>query len=147
MLDRVDDICSNSAGRGELSGAPSVEHHIPDGISPDHNSVEHSFHARHLLIGGDQMGRYIGHHLAVLLQNGSAQQLNLHSGCLGQCHILGGHAGDALSGHLRRVNVPAKAQGSQNADLPAGIKALYIRSGIRLGIALFLGLLQRRVER
>ena len=48
----------------------------------------------------------------------------------------------ALHGHRSGVHLGAEGQIRQDADLPAGIMAFHIGGGIRLGIALFLSLLQ-----
>ena len=49
---------------------------------------------------------------------------------------------DPLHGHLRRIHLSAEGQVRQDADLPAGVDAIHIGRGVRLGVAAGLGLPQ-----
>ena len=89
------------------------------------------------------MGRHIGSTLSLRQLQAPAQQLHPPSICLRQPHIRQVQSRDSLCKDLSRQNLPAKGQIRQDADLAAGVHSLHISGGIRLRIALFLGLLQR----
>ena len=76
------------------------------------------------------MGSHKGAHLALRLPNGAAQQLDLIAAGVGVGHVGQGHSPDALGGHLVGIHMLSEGQGGQNADLPAGILAVYIGRGI-----------------
>ena len=88
------------------------------------------------------MGSHKGAHLAVgFPADAAAQQFDLVAAAAGVGHVGERDVGDALGGNLFRVDVPSKAQGGQDADLPAGVVSLDVGGGVGLGVAFFLGLL------
>ena len=92
------------------------------------------------------MGGHVGAYPAVLPPDGPAQQLDFLARALRVVHVRQGDAGDPLGGHLLRADVPPKGNVRQNANLAAGVMALHVGGGVPFGVALLLGLPERRAE-
>ena len=86
------------------------------------------------------MGGHIGRPPAAGEAHRPAQQLNPVARPLGNLHIPETQLADALHGHPLRVDLAAEGQVPQNADLPPRVNTLHVGGGVRLGIALGLGL-------
>lgn len=114
----------------------------PVALPWNHHGVEYVLYAGERIALQNQVGRYVGSPAAAGKADCPAQQLDAVARPPGQLHILQGQPADPLYGQEGRVHLMPKGQVRQDADLAPGINALDIRRGVRLSIALLLGLPQ-----
>ena len=86
------------------------------------------------------MGGHIGRPPAAGKAYRPAQQLDAIPRPLGDLHVPEAQLADALHGHPLRVDLAAEGQIPQDADFPPCVDALHVGGGVRLGVALGLGL-------